>query len=81
MCLAIPGRIESIDGDVGVIDYSGVRKEANLSLVDAKVGEWVLVHAGYAIQCMDEADAAETLRLWRELIASGETAEGGGSPP
>ena len=43
-----------------------------MTLVDAKVGDYVLVHAGYAIQTMDEKDALETLALWKEILAAGE---------
>ena len=49
MCLAIPGKIVKIDGDVGDVDFGGVIRKANLSMVEAKVGEWAVVHAGFAI--------------------------------
>jgi len=67
MCLAIPGKILKIDGERAVIDYGGVRKEANVSLIDAKVGEWVLVHVGFAIQKVEEEIAHETYRLLDDL--------------
>ncbi len=70
MCLAIPGKIVSIDGDVGDVDFGGVVRKANLSMVDAHVGEWAVVHAGFAIQLMDEEDAQETIRLWNEVLDS-----------
>lgn len=70
MCLAIPGKIVSIDGDMGEVDFGGATRKANLSMVDAKVGDWAVVHAGFAIQLMDEEDAQETIRLWNEALDS-----------
>jgi hydrogenase expression/formation protein HypC len=71
MCLAIPARVISVDGDKAQVDFGeGVLREVNVTLVNAKVGDYVLVHAGYAIQLMDEKDALETLRLWNEILAS-----------
>jgi len=70
MCLAIPARVKSVDGDKAQVDFGeGVLREVNVTLVNAKVGDYVLVHAGYAIQLMDEKDALETLRLWNEILA------------
>ncbi len=69
MCLAIPARIVEIHGDVASVDFGGgVLREVNVALVEAKVGEYVLVHAGYAIQVVDRKEAEETLRLWNELL-------------
>ena len=70
MCLAIPGKIVSIDGDMGEVDFGGATRKANLSMVDAEVGDWADVHAGFAIQIMDEEDAQETIRLWNEVLDS-----------
>lgn len=70
MCLAIPGKIVKIEGDMGDVDFGGVIRKANLSMVDAQVGEWAVVHAGFAIQIMDEEDAQETIRLWNEVLDS-----------
>jgi len=71
MCLAIPGKIVKIDGDQGEIDFGGVMKTANVSMVEAKVGDWAVVHAGFAIEIMDEEEAQETLKLWNDVIDSG----------
>ena len=51
MCLAIPGKIIEIkkEENIAIVDYGGLKKEANLSLVDAKIGDYVLVHVGFAI--------------------------------
>jgi hydrogenase expression/formation protein HypC len=69
MCLAIPARVMSVKGEKAQVDFGeGVLRDVNVSLVDAKVGEYVLVHAGYAIQKMDEAEAKETLALWNEIL-------------
>ena len=74
MCLAIPGKIVKIEGDQAEIDFGGAMKTANVAMVDAKVGMWAVVHAGFAIQLMDEEEALETLKLWNEFVDSG-TAE------
>jgi hydrogenase expression/formation protein HypC len=72
MCLAIPARVISIVGDKAQVDFGEkVLREVNVTLVDAKVGEYVLVHAGYAIQTMNEKDALETLSLWNEVLEAG----------
>jgi hydrogenase expression/formation protein HypC len=69
MCLAIPARVISVKGEKAQVDFGeGVLRDVNVTLVDAKVGEYVLVHAGYAIQKMDEKEAKETLALWNEIL-------------
>jgi len=68
MCLAVPGKVVSISGDTGDVDFGGVIKQANLSMVEAKIGEWVVVHAGFAIETMDEKEALETIELWNEVL-------------
>ena len=71
MCLAIPAKIMSIDGTIAHVDFGqGVLRAVNVTLVEAKVGEYVLVHAGYAIQVLEEKDALETLSLWNDVLAS-----------
>ncbi|MCW3994545.1 MAG: HypC/HybG/HupF family hydrogenase formation chaperone [Candidatus Bathyarchaeota archaeon] len=73
MCLAIPAKIMSLSGDKANVDFGqGVLREVNVSLVDAKVGDYVLVHAGYAIQTLEEKEALETLSLWNDILAAGE---------
>jgi hydrogenase expression/formation protein HypC len=77
MCLAVPGKILSISGDAslrtGVISFGGAEKEANLAFVpEAQVGDFVLVHAGFAISVVDAAEAAQTLEYFRQM---GELAE------
>ena len=69
MCLAIPGQVTEVSGKKGWVDYGdGTRREIDLTLVDARVGDYVLVHAGFAIEKIDERDAQETLRLFREML-------------
>ncbi len=68
MCLAVPAEIESIEGHTATVDYGGVRRTANVSLVEAKVGDFVIVHAGYAIQVMDREEAEKTLEIFREML-------------
>ncbi len=68
MCLAVPGKILEIDGDTARVDFGGITREANVVLVpEAAVDSYVLVHAGFAIQVLNEAEAEETLSLFREL--------------
>ena len=76
MCLAIPSRIIKIENNMATIDVEGVQREASLLLLeDARVGDYVIVHAGFAIQKLDEAAARETLDLLREAVASVEKSE------
>jgi hydrogenase expression/formation protein HypC len=69
MCLAIPAKVMSVEGHEARVDFGeGVLRDVNVTLVDAKVGDYVLVHAGYAIQVLSEEEALETLRLWNEVL-------------
>ncbi len=68
MCLAVPGRIESIEERVAVVDVGGATVRVRLDLCpDAETGEWVLVHAGFALERVDEEYAQETLGLFAEM--------------
>jgi len=68
MCLAVPARVLSIEGMKGAVDFGGVSREADLTLVpDVVVGDYVLIHAGFAIQRLDRSEAEESLALFREL--------------
>lgn len=74
MCLAVPGRIIDVrrEGDesaahVGTVDFQGTRVEVGLAFTpDARPGDWVLVHAGYALNVLDEAEAIETWKYLKE---------------
>ncbi|MGA7162128.1 MAG: HypC/HybG/HupF family hydrogenase formation chaperone [Bacteroidota bacterium] len=80
MCLAIPGQvvtIENISGEVGssplmgTVDFSGIRKSVCLDWVsDVKIGEYVIVHVGFAISKVDEEEARETLKLFEQIAGS-----------
>lgn len=73
MCLAVVGRLVSMEGSLGVVDMSGVEIKVGLQLVpDVKVGDWVLIHAGFAIQIIDEEEAKETLTLLGEFYSASE---------
>ena len=73
MCLAVPARVVNVEGSNAKVDFGeGVLRDVNITLVETKVGDYVLVHAGYAIQTMDKDEAIETLRLWNEIIAAGQ---------
>lgn len=68
MCLAVPAKVIRIDGDVAEVDFGGVVRKANVSLVDTEVGEYVIIHAGYAIQTLDRREAEETLEMFQEIL-------------
>ncbi|MDR2707188.1 MAG: HypC/HybG/HupF family hydrogenase formation chaperone [Nitrososphaerota archaeon] len=73
MCLAIPALIVSVDGNCANVDFGqGVLRSVNISLVNAKIGEYVIVHAGYAIQVVTEEDAKETLKMWNTILETGQ---------
>ncbi len=72
MCLAVPGKIIEIKDNTGIVDFNGVKREVRLDLVDAKIGDYVIVHTGFAIEKMDEKDALESLDIWKQLLKSEE---------
>ncbi|QDA32313.1 HypC/HybG/HupF family hydrogenase formation chaperone [Thermococcus indicus] len=68
MCLAIPGKIIEIDGKTAVVDFGGVRREVRLDLLpNVEVGNYVIVHTGFAIERLDEKRALEILEAWAEV--------------
>jgi hydrogenase expression/formation protein HypC len=72
MCLAVPGKIESVDGRTAIIDFGGVKREAVIDLMEPgsiKPGVYVLVHTGFVIQIMEEKEALKTLETWREVLS------------
>ena len=70
MCLAIPSKIVKIENNVATIDVDGVRREASLLLVEnPEIGDYVIVHAGFAINKINEEDALESLKLLREAAS------------
>ena len=67
MCIAVPGKVLKVDGDVATVSFGGSVRQANLDLVEGiQEGDYVIVHAGFAIRKLDEREAAETLDLMRE---------------
>ena len=68
MCLAMPGKIVKIDGFVAEVDLAGTIRKTSLQLVpEAHLGDYVLLHAGFAIQVLDEDEAMENLKLWESM--------------
>ena len=88
MCLAIPGKIVSISGDkplerVGKVDFGGILKQASLAYVpEAKIGDYVIVHVGFALSRLDEEEANKVFEYLKEMEGLEELGEGGpGQPP
>ncbi|MCL7452093.1 MAG: HypC/HybG/HupF family hydrogenase formation chaperone [Anaerolineae bacterium] len=76
MCLAVPARVETITGLQAEVEVGGVRRAVSVVLTpEVRPGDYVYVHTGYAISIVDEAEAAESLRLWAELAESYTTEE------
>ncbi|SLM30172.1 Hydrogenase expression/formation protein hypC [Desulfamplus magnetovallimortis] len=70
MCLAVPSRIIEINNNVATVDVDGVKREASLMLLDdAVIGDYVIVHAGFAISKVDETAAEQTLQDMRNMLA------------
>jgi hydrogenase expression/formation protein HypC len=68
MCIAVPMKVLKVDGDFGDAELGGIIKEVSIILIDdVKVGDYVLVHAGYAIQKIDENEALETISFLKKL--------------
>jgi hydrogenase expression/formation protein HypC len=71
MCIAIPAEVMELKGNnVGVVDYGDLRQEVRLDLVDVEVGDFVLVHVGFAIQKLSREEALETREVFRQVYAS-----------
>jgi len=70
MCLAVPARIVELSGDTAIVDLDGIRKETSTLLLDeVAVGDYVLIHVGYALERIDPLEAEKTLALFAELRA------------
>ncbi len=76
MCLAVPMQIKTIEGEMMIAEIDGVRREASLMMLneEVKIGDYVLIHAGFAISRLDEEEALETLSLMRECLELGQGA-------
>ena len=69
MCLAIPAKVLTKEGDIANVDFGhGTKRDVNISLVDVSIGEYVIVHAGFAIEVLDVEEAEKTLELWEEIL-------------
>ena len=69
MCYAIPAKILEINSDTAQVDYGGVKKKINICLLEGiKVGDYVLIHAGFAIEKLEKKSAEETLEIIREMM-------------
>lgn len=68
MCLAIPMKVININGNEAVAEVGGAEYRANLTILpDIKIGEYIIVHAGFAIERLDEESALETLQIWQDV--------------
>ena len=75
MCLAVPVQVVSIDGNEAEVEIGGVKRRVSIMLTpEAKVGDYVLLHTGYAINVIDEAEAQETLKILEEMASLSEDA-------
>ncbi|WOX55705.1 MULTISPECIES: HypC/HybG/HupF family hydrogenase formation chaperone [unclassified Methanoculleus] len=71
MCIAMPGEVLEIkEGNIGVVDFGDLQQEVRLDLVDVKVGEFVLVHVGFAIQRLSREDGLETREVFKQVYAA-----------
>jgi hydrogenase expression/formation protein HypC len=67
MCLAIPMKVVEIEGNRGIVEYTGIKREVGLDLLeDVKIDDWVIIHTGFAISKLNEEEAQETLSLLKE---------------
>ncbi|MCK5474905.1 MAG: HypC/HybG/HupF family hydrogenase formation chaperone [Candidatus Aenigmarchaeota archaeon] len=67
MCLAIPGKVIELKNETAIIDYGGITKEAKITLITPKIGDSVIVHAGFAIEILDKKKAQETNKLLENI--------------
>ncbi|MHA1255351.1 MAG: HypC/HybG/HupF family hydrogenase formation chaperone [Promethearchaeota archaeon] len=68
MCLAIPGKILEINGNSALVDFDGIKQNVIVALIqNPEVGKYVIVHAGYAIESMNENDALDAINEWKEM--------------
>jgi hydrogenase expression/formation protein HypC len=71
MCIAVPAEvIEKREGNIGVVDYGDLKQEVRLDLVDVAIGEFVLVHVGFAIQKLSREEGLETREIFRQMYAA-----------
>lgn len=69
MCLAVPAEVVSIEGEEATVDFGGVKRKANISLLEnVNIGDHVIVHVGFAIQKLDGREAEESLKFWKKIL-------------
>ncbi len=69
MCLAIPGKIVKIEGNVAIVDYGGIKKEARIDFVpDVRIGDYVIVHTGFAIEKLKKDEALKSIDAWEFIL-------------
>ena len=67
MCLAVPAKVVEIEESTAKVDYGGITRKISTALVDVEIGDYVIVHAGFAIEKIDEQEAKKTIELWNEI--------------
>ena len=78
MCLAVPMKLTKMEGKNGVVELEGVKKNVNLSFIEEpKIGDYLIIHAGFAIQTLDEEEAMENIRLIKEMWSMQEEEDSG----
>jgi len=77
MCLGIPGKVVTVDGNLATVDFWGVRRQVRLDVVDEPVspGDYILNHVGYAIRRIPESEIGETLELYEQLLKAADEAD------
>ena len=76
MCYAVPGKILQTSGDLALVDFGGIKRKANVSLLDSpRRGDFVLIHAGFAIERLSAKDAEESLKMIRDSIRAAQEAD------
>lgn len=70
MCIAVPGEVIEIRGNIGVVDFGDFKQEVRLDLVEVEVGDFVLVHVGFAIQRLSREEGLETRELFKQVMAA-----------
>ena len=76
MCLAVPVQVVSIQGNEAEVEIGGVKHHVSIMLTpEAKIGDYVLLHTGYAINVIDEVEAQETLKILTEMMSPGDAVE------
>jgi hydrogenase expression/formation protein HypC len=72
MCLAIPMEVKKINDNWALVEYEGTQREVRLEIIDQRpeIGEYVIIHAGFALHRIDEEEAKQSLKYWKEILAN-----------